>query len=679
MFIDLTCPAEIFRTALPTEENPAAALVLYNLSDRVIVSAEVTLRLLDKGGEEREKLVYRARALNGRPHSTFPMTVPCPPAATASSAEAVIEKIWFADNAVWRRDSVNAVEFAPNNLPVSPSLTALKYVAGETAVGFPSQQDGVWVCVCGRPNPDSAEYCVRCRRQKDMIFTRYNREAVEKQLAQKEWQLELNTRNAREDTARLQRIREEEYNRAQNRKSRRIRLVLCTLATLLICALCLAGVLPELRLISGGKALKEGRLEDAEALFVSLGNFGNAREQLSETRFLSAKKAAEEGTEPETLATAAKALRDMTDREEALQLADEAEIRLGRILLEKGEWAKAREAALRSRDDSEGRRALLDDCTFAEAKACLDMANYTAARELFLSLGDYEGAANLASECIYEPTLQKIENGDYDEAIAALSTITGYEDSRTLILKCHYLKGLAAEKAGDVTSAAEEYLMAADYEDAREKSMAMIYAQAEAARAAGDIAAAAQLYSSVPDYPGAREKSWECFYALAKRSYKDAEYLRTLELLESVPDEYESTGTIRKKSAYLAGTAAAKRKDWQSAVSLLETAGDYRNAGKDLEKARQALIREMLDSGDPDGAAVQIALLPDGNTKEALSKELDALLPKPEPVSEPEPGTEAGPDIPTETAEAPEEPNAPETPESEQPAEAQSFIVADEE
>ena len=82
--IDLTCPAEIFRTALPTEEIPAATLTLFNLSDRVITSVEVMLRLLDENGGETERLAFRGRALNGRPHSTFLMTVPCAPSEELS-------------------------------------------------------------------------------------------------------------------------------------------------------------------------------------------------------------------------------------------------------------------------------------------------------------------------------------------------------------------------------------------------------------------------------------------------------------------------------------------------------------------------------------------------------------------------------------------------------------------
>ena len=202
-YIDLSCPAEIFRTAMPTEEVPAATVTLFNLSDRVIVSAEVLLRLLDEDGGETERLAYRGRALNGRPHSTFLMTVPCAPAEDLHSIDVIIEKVWYADNEVWRREPGKGIMYIPNNLPVSPALTKLKYAAGETAVGYPTEQDGLWLCVCGRPNPEEADICARCGRQKDMIFSRFSPEAVEAQVSMKERQLDLNSRSMREDTIRL--------------------------------------------------------------------------------------------------------------------------------------------------------------------------------------------------------------------------------------------------------------------------------------------------------------------------------------------------------------------------------------------------------------------------------------------------------------------------------------------
>ena len=62
MLIDLTCPVEIFRTAIPTADTHALSLTMFNLSDRVIVSAEVTARLLTASGLEKEKMVFRGRA-----------------------------------------------------------------------------------------------------------------------------------------------------------------------------------------------------------------------------------------------------------------------------------------------------------------------------------------------------------------------------------------------------------------------------------------------------------------------------------------------------------------------------------------------------------------------------------------------------------------------------------------
>ena len=188
-YIDLSCPAELFRTAMPTEEIPAATLTLFNRSDRVIVSVEVLLRLLDEDGGETERLAYRGRALNGRPHSTFLLTVPCAPSEGLKALDVSVEKVWYADNETWRRDPANAVEYTPNALPVSPALTNLKYAAGETAVGYPSMQNGLWVCVCGRPNPEGEPCCARCGRQMETVFSRFTPEAVETQISLRERQL----------------------------------------------------------------------------------------------------------------------------------------------------------------------------------------------------------------------------------------------------------------------------------------------------------------------------------------------------------------------------------------------------------------------------------------------------------------------------------------------------------
>jgi len=76
MRMDLNCPAEILTVEMPTEDDPRAKLVLMNLADRGVNSCEATVRLRDRDGREIARTVHRARALAGRPRSTFSMTVP---------------------------------------------------------------------------------------------------------------------------------------------------------------------------------------------------------------------------------------------------------------------------------------------------------------------------------------------------------------------------------------------------------------------------------------------------------------------------------------------------------------------------------------------------------------------------------------------------------------------------
>ena len=228
MLIDLTCPAEVFQVSLPTEEHPSAELILYNLSDRVIVSAEVTLRLQNDRGVDLERVTTEDRS------------------GTEKHA-VTLERIRFNNGTEWKREDGNETEYTPNDLPVSKALAALKFAAGERAKGFPSQQDGLWVCICGRPNPDSDSVCARCRQRKEDIFSRYNRDAVELAVSQREKQLDLATRSTREDLARLQRIREAEYRVEEARRKRQRRLAVCLAVFLALIAALLFWAEPALR------------------------------------------------------------------------------------------------------------------------------------------------------------------------------------------------------------------------------------------------------------------------------------------------------------------------------------------------------------------------------------------------------------------------------------------------
>ena len=55
MKIDLTCPVELWQYAMPTDEHSECTFVMNNLSDKVVVSVQVTLSCFD----EEDHLLFR--------------------------------------------------------------------------------------------------------------------------------------------------------------------------------------------------------------------------------------------------------------------------------------------------------------------------------------------------------------------------------------------------------------------------------------------------------------------------------------------------------------------------------------------------------------------------------------------------------------------------------------------
>lgn len=568
---------------MPTEEIPAVTLTLFNLSDRVIASVEVLLRLLDKQGGETERLAFRGRALNGRPHSTFLLTVPCAPSPGFRSLDVTIEKVWYADNETWRRNPANAVEYTPNNLPVSPALTNLKYAAGETAVGYPGLQNGLWLCVCGRPNPEGEAWCARCGRQKEEVFSRFTPEAVETQISMKERQLDLNSRNMREDTIRMQRIREEEYRRKKTRRGNRLRVFFAMVFCLAVTAAALFFFEPLLRLYAGRRALENGDAAGAKKIFLVLGTFGGADQLIPECDWIIAQEAADSAVTAEDLANASALLRVIPDRPEAAEKANESDLLRARLLLGNNKWEEALQALTLLPEDYEGRAELEQSCLTAKAWSLQNDGKYAEAREVWLLLGDMPGAREQAAQCVYEPAKALMEAGDWDGAIGMFSTIPDYQDSRDRTLECHYHKAEALYEAGDTEGASREYMLAGSWNDAQAKYTEMTYARAEEYYAAGDLRSAQALYASIPDDESAREKDRECRYGLAEEAVSIMEYTSALEYLKDIPDDYRDTGALRAEASYRKAQAAFKAEDWNTVMELL----------KDLD--RDSLKRKYRD------------------------------------------------------------------------------------
>ena len=630
MRIDLSCPAEILGAELPARDRPWVDLTLLNGTDRGIDSCEATVRLLDREGQELGRTVHRARALAGRPYGTFRMTVPLEPNADAVSVQARLDKVWFEDHDVWRRNEKNEAEYEENALPPGNDLNALRYVAGNGAAGFPSQQARLWVCVCGRPNGNGEYICRRCRRQKEMIFQQYNRESVLRQVRQRERQLDLKTRFVREEAAQMQRIREEEYYRKQAEKRRRTRLgAALLLALLLFGAVTWAGV-PLLRILSADQAFGENRLEDAEKILMALEGFPGAAERIGQVRLAAARRDGNaalgektENLDGEKLERIAERLRREDAEAADGLLADRVDLRRAEWLLSRGD-VDAAEALLGTLPvETAGLEALKTECAYSRGAAEKAEKHYDAARAIFAALGDYRDAAVQAKDCLYEQALEKTEAGDYAGAIACLEQIPDYLDSQEQIAKNHYIEGLTLENAGEKEAARQAYLAAGAYEDAAGRARAIRWSQAESLLAAGNYEEALPIYREMDGDGDAREKWLLCATEMARAAYRAREYERAAEILSDLPEDTKDTINIRTRALYNGAKAAAEQGDLEKAVEMMERVAGYGDSNKNIRNWRIALAEAALDQGEWEKAREWLAPVADHSNAQKLMRRID--------------------------------------------------------
>ena len=634
MRIDLSCPGEILRAELPTSEEPWIRLLILNGTDRGINSCEATVKILDREGRELGRTVHRARALAGRPYGTFLMTIPMEPFEGAAGIEARLDKAWFEDNDVWRRNEAKEIEYEGNALPPGNDLNALKYVAGPTAVGFPSQQARLWVCVCGRANGNGEFHCARCRREKETLFRQYNREAVLRQVSQRERQLDLKSRGAREEAAQIQRQREEEFNRRQARKKQRRRLLGALGAAILITAAAYWCGVPLARRISADRAMTEGRLEDAEAILTGIANFPGVRERMAAVKLEEARRdgtaaAAGTGEVPETTALAeiAERLRAEDATEEDGRLADRVDmIRAGKLLAE-GKTGEAETLARSLPEGTEGRDEALAECAYARGEAAMAAGEYDKAEEIFRGLGTWKDAENRVKDCQYDPAVKMIEAGDYEGAIAKLSGIPEYLDSGELIRKSRYLQGMTLEAAGETEAARQAYLQAGTYEDAEEKAAALRWQQAETEYANGNWAAAMAIYRELDGTGDAREKWIASATELARAAYKIRDYERAAEILTDLPEDTRDTLQIRTRAWFLGAKAAAERGETEKAVGMMEKVPEYGDARKNIRNWRIALAEAALAAGETERAKEWLQPVAEENyAAQRLMKQIEKKL-----------------------------------------------------
>lgn len=593
MKIDLTCPVELWQYAMPTEDDADCTFIMNNLSDKVVVSVQVTLKCFDKEDMLLFSQTERIQGLKAGVGERFSIMLLPSQWRDVEGVDLVIEKVWFDDSTIWRRGNAPLTYYESNALPGGRALDQLRFVAGKDAVGYPCVQDQVWLCVCGRANALESDRCCRCERRRDAVFASYSPDNVAHVIAAHEQKLAMAARKAREENNLV--IEKQEVQRASKRRRRRMTVWAAGLsaAVVALAAVIILWVVPAVRYQSAMGLIDSGQFDEARAAFSAMGDYRDAQAQLAACDYQEALSLMETGG-VDALVQAEADFAALGDYQDSADRLKEATYALGQAYLEAGSYELAADRFL-SLGDYQDSPEMFKEASYQQAQALYDGGNYTVARVLFQNLADYSDSADRAQACTYQEGKALYDAGDYAGAVAALAPLGEYEDAAQLVKQANYAMAEAKLTEGQDEEAGRLFLAAGDYSDAVARGNDCIYQAALAAKETGDYDKATELFTLIIGYLDSEGQIQDCLYQQAVALRDSGDYAGALALLEmgGTPCN-EDAQQLYYECNYELAMAAIEEEDLERAQTLLENVDNYEDSEKQLNAVRYELAEAAL-------------------------------------------------------------------------------------
>ena len=581
---DLTCPVEITKVTVNREardtkesEQIVCLIEFFNLSEKVIDSLQMNIICFDAEGTRLGGRLVRS-AVRGEARANFSGSFMPEHVDGAVRVEAAVEKVWYADGVVWRREDRNVREYTPNALGEGRELDRLRAVAGPDAAGYAREDDIVWLCVCGRANRTSDDRCIRCEREREQVLRDYCFAAIDATAGQKERELEAQTK----DTLRRSSETTVKEQTAIIKKSQRRRKRMKTAVALLAAAAVLLAAarwgVPYGACWYAQRQMDSGKLPDAKAIFAFVDEYwpgmldAGGRAKLAEEKIIEGLIAAGGDLQLEEAARRAVEL----DTEKAPALYEQAMLDRAQGMIGAGDTDGA-EALLSSMEGSEAAKDMHLALIYDIAMAAREQVNYPVAIERFESLGDYQDAKAQKEEAIYDYGRQLMREGKYQLAHEQLMLVSGKGDAVVLIRQCRYAIACDAQENGDYIAAADLFDTLGVYEEAETRAAYCRYTAGMNALGAGSLEIAAKQLRLAGDYEDAQARFADAAFTLGSAALEKQEYETAIEWLGQLPREGEAGDALdRATYAYALELEAAGRKE-QAALEFASL-GDYEDA-----------------------------------------------------------------------------------------------------
>ena len=564
---DLTCPVEITGVSIEQKEAGIVCLLDFvNLSDRVIQSIQMNILCFNEDDERLGGRLVRS-SVEGAPNAAFSGSFVPDHVETAARVEAAIEKIWYRDGVVWRREERNVREYEPNLLPAGMELDQLKKVAGDDARGYPRMDDKVWMCVCGRANANSADICMRCGRQRSFVMKHYSFEAIDATEGFRERTRQEKTRETLEANARRQALEEKRKRDKEQKRRKGIKRLIAVLCLFAVCLATYRWAVPFSLRLYGERLHTNGKPADAKRIYEMVERYwpgssdASIKAQEMEIEIIDSMIA--DGGE-NSLRQAVQRAGLAGDEKRLLQ----AQLALADKLVDLGEDKEA-ENLLREIDSADAEEKL-NALLYRQAQAFKERVDYPNAIALFSEVGEYRDAPRQHEDCIYLLGRQLAREGRYADACAQFEKITGYGDSISMLRSCRYLLAEKQRLEGELEEAAGTFESLGFYENSAENALACHYEAGIRAMESDNLATAAEQFSLAESYKDAEEHFNTCAQILADR--------------------------------------ALEKQDWESAIGWLLRLPRAETRDK-LDAAVYSWAEELLKSGRKNEAAIEFASL----------------------------------------------------------------------
>ena len=617
MKIDFSAPLELFNINMPTVQHPYCSMEVLNVSQKSVIGFQASYMFFDEKHELILRHIERVDSLHIPFQETLLVKVEVQEGVRASNMKLVVEKVWFDDDTNWLRGKEPFVEYAPPQKPLGEYLQMLQSVAGENAICYPSKQEEIWVCICGRPNLLAEETCVRCLRNQKEVFSNCNKTLITEYVEKK------NLENANSKVTQ-QEENDEIAIQAENRllkKKKRTKSLLIFSTVVLLAGATYASVFhvyPYVQYQRATAMVTNQQFERAKETFFSIQTYKDSQTMVKECDYLLAKKSLEADTF-DSLVFAYDAFVVLEDYKESAILAKEALYRQA----EKHRFVKNLEEALSLYNQVGDYKQASERVKLVTYDIALDemsQGEYLLAKEKFLSLAYYKDASLHEKECGYLAGLLAIDNEQPLEAIDLLKPLDDYKESEIKLLEAYYMAGEQIYANKEYAKAADYFLLAVNYSDAFRRATQCLYQPAVEAMEAGEYETAITKFGKILTYEDSATLQQKSKYLWAKAKIDEGKYEEALSLLSEI-SSYEGVQEAIQTCKYAYAKHAIEMADIALAVAQLKDIRTYKDADTLYQPLCYELANEKLENKLYEEAVMLFTTIPTYQDSEEKTKE----------------------------------------------------------